>query len=245
MTGYLAGRRAVVTGGGRGIGAARAVALAQAGVSHLALIARSQDELRATAKQAQQAGAAVTVFAADLLDLSALPTLAAELTTAVGAVDILINNAATVAPLGPSIQIAASAFRDALTAHLLPGMLAHGWGRIVNVSSGIAAHPANMIGGNSYATTKAALEAHTVNLAAELAGSGVTVNVYRPGAVDTAMQAWIRNQDPAQIGAHLHARFIGYRERGLLISPEMTGRALVAHLSGEGNGQIWDVSDDL
>jgi NAD(P)-dependent dehydrogenase (short-subunit alcohol dehydrogenase family) len=133
----------------------------------------------------------------------------------------------------------------ALTAHLLPGMLEHGWGRIVNVSSHIAGHPENMIGGNSYATTKAALEAHTVNLAAELAGSGVTVNVYRPGSVDTAMQAWIRNQDPAHIGEQLHARFIGYRDRGLLITPEVTGRALVAHLSGEGNGQIWDVSDDL
>jgi 3-deoxy-D-manno-octulosonate 8-phosphate phosphatase KdsC-like HAD superfamily phosphatase len=47
------------------------------------------------------------------------------------------------------------------------------------VSSGIAADPAAMIGGNAYATTKAALEAHTINLAAELAGSGVTDNVYR------------------------------------------------------------------
>jgi NAD(P)-dependent dehydrogenase (short-subunit alcohol dehydrogenase family) len=63
-----------------------------------------------------------------------------------------------------------------------------------------------MVRGNAYATTKAALEADTVNLAAELAGTGVTVNAYRPGGVDTAMQAWIRSQDPERIGA-LHERF--------------------------------------
>ena len=61
-----------------------------------------------------------------------------------------------------------------------------------------------MLRANAYATSKAALEAQTLNLAAELAGTGITVNVYRPGGVDTAMQAWIRKQDPEQIGATLH-----------------------------------------
>jgi hypothetical protein len=64
-----------------------------------------------------------------------------------------------------------------------------------------------MVRGNAYATTKAAIEAHTVNLGAELHGTGVTVNAYRPGGVDTAMQAWIRRQDPERIGAGLHERF--------------------------------------
>jgi NAD(P)-dependent dehydrogenase (short-subunit alcohol dehydrogenase family) len=58
-----------------------------------------------------------------------------------------------------------------LTAALLPAMLDQSWGRIVNVSSGIAVYPAAMIGGNAYAAAKAALEAHTLNLAAELAGT--------------------------------------------------------------------------
>ena len=52
-------------------------------------------------------------------------------------------------------------------------MLENGWGRIVNVSSAIAANPQAMIRGNIYATTKTALEAHTLNLAAELAGTGI------------------------------------------------------------------------
>ena len=255
MTGFLTGRTAVVTGGGRGIGAATAVALSQVGVTHLALVARSREQLQATAEQVRQAGAAATVFAADLLDLAALPKLAADIASAVGGVDILINNAATVAPLGPSAEIVADAFRNALTLNVVvpaalsalffPGMRERGWGRIVNVSTGIAAHPETMIGGNSYITTKAALEAHTVNFAAEVAGTGVTVNIYRPGTVDTAMQAWIRSQDPAQIGEQLHARFVGLRDQGMLLAPEIAGRALVAHLSSADNGQVWNVTDQL
>ena len=98
-------------------------------------------------------------------------------------------------------------------------MLERRWGRVVNVSSGIVASPAAMVGANAYAATKAALEAHTVNLAAELAGTGVTVNAYRPGSVDTAMQAWIRDQDPDAIGRALHDRFTERHAAGDLISP--------------------------
>lgn len=121
-------------------------------------------------------------------------------------------------------------------------MVDAGWGRVVNVSSGIVAYPAGMIRGNAYATTKAALEAHTVNLAAELAGTDVTVNVYRPGGVDTAMQAWIRSQAPERIGAGLHERFNKSFAKGALITPERSAAGLLAHLAGGDTGAIWDVS---
>jgi NAD(P)-dependent dehydrogenase (short-subunit alcohol dehydrogenase family) len=99
-----------------------------------------------------------------------------------------------------------------------------------------------MVRGNAYATTKAALEAHTVNLAAELRGTGVTVNAYRPGGGDTAMQAWIRQQDPERIGADLHERFNRNFAEGTLITPEHSAAALLAHLAGDDTGTIWDVS---
>ena len=99
-----------------------------------------------------------------------------------------------------------------------------------------------MIRGNAYATTKAALEAHTVNLAAELRGTGVTVNAYRPGGVDTAMQAWIRDQDPERIGTELHERFNRNFAEGTLITPEHSAAALIAHLAGDDTGAIWDVN---
>jgi NAD(P)-dependent dehydrogenase (short-subunit alcohol dehydrogenase family) len=128
-----------------------------------------------------------------------------------------------------------------MTQEVLPGMVERGSGRIVDVSSGIVAHPEAMVGGNAYAATKAALEAHVVNLAAELEGTDVTVNAFRPGAVDTAMQGWIRDQDPAEIGTALHERFVSGYESGSLLTPEDSASALLAHLDGGGNGQIWDV----
>ena len=130
----------------------------------------------------------------------------------------------------------------ALTAAVLPGMLDAGWGRIVNVSSGVVASPDAMIRANAYATTKAALEAHTLNLAAELRGTGVTVNVYRPGRVDTAMQAWIRDQDPGRIGSELHEQFTRWGAEGILITPEHSAAVLIAHLGGDDTGAIWDVN---
>jgi NAD(P)-dependent dehydrogenase (short-subunit alcohol dehydrogenase family) len=253
VTTQFAGRTALVTGAGRGIGQAVALQLAARGAS-LILTARSAAQLAQTRDLAQARGALpgqVRILPADLGDSE---QRAAMVATATGAmpVDILINNAAMVEPLGPTATVSTAEIRRAfelnviapaaLTAALLPGLVEAGWGRIVNVSSGIVARPGSMIGGNTYAATKAALEAHTVNLAAELAGTGVTVNAYRPGGVDTAMQAWIRQQDPERIGAALQARFNRSFADGTLITPEHSAAVLVEHLSGEDTGAIWDVS---
>jgi NAD(P)-dependent dehydrogenase (short-subunit alcohol dehydrogenase family) len=89
----------------------------------------------------------------------------------------------------------------------------------------------------------AALEAHTVNLAAELAGTGVTVNVYRPGSVDTAMQEWFRAQPPDEIGAALHEHFQASYEQGTLITPERSARSLLTRLAGETTGEVWNAAD--
>jgi 3-oxoacyl-[acyl-carrier protein] reductase len=128
---------------------------------------------------------------------------------------------------------------------VLPAMIEAGWGRIVNVSSGVAAWPASMLRANAYVTAKAALEAHTVNLAAELDGTGVTVNAYRPGTVDTTMQSWIRTRDVDQIGAPLRDRFVQYHEGGSLITPEASAASLMRRLPGGETGQIWAVSDPV
>jgi hypothetical protein len=79
---------------------------------------------------------------------------------------------------------------------------------------------------NAYAATKAALEAHTLNPAAELAGRGVTANIFRPDSVDTAMQAWFRSQPPEDIGSTLHDYFQTSYEQGALIAPEHAARSL-------------------
>jgi NAD(P)-dependent dehydrogenase (short-subunit alcohol dehydrogenase family) len=87
------------------------------------------------------------------------------------------------------------------------------------------------------------MEAHTVNLAAELRGTGVTVNAYRPGGVDTAMQAWIRQQDPRRIGrTAAYERFNQNFADGTPITPGRSAAALIAHLGGDETGAIWDIS---
>ena len=249
----FAGKTALITGSGRGIGRAVALGLGDAG-ARVVLLARTTaqlDETRALLLERGVPAQRVRVLSADLAD-EAQRAHAAAAVLAAGRVDILVNNAATVEPLGPTAGIEAEDLRlafevnvvapAALTAAVLPGMLDAGWGRVVNVSSGIVANPAGMVRGNAYAATKAALEAHTVNLAAELRGTGVTVNVYRPGGVDTAMQAWIRRQDPERIGAGLHERFNRNYAEGSLITPEHSAAALLAHLASDDTGAIWDVS---
>jgi NAD(P)-dependent dehydrogenase (short-subunit alcohol dehydrogenase family) len=253
MTTDLAGKTALITGAGRGIGRAVALRLADTG-AHVILLARTAGQLEETRALLRDRGVPaqrIGVVPADLADQEQRGRAAATVLAA-GRVDILVNNAATVEPLGPTDGIKAGDLRlafevnvvapAALTAAVLPGMLEVGWGRVVNVSSGIVANPAAMIRGNTYAATKAALEAHTVNLAAELRGTGVTVNVYRPGGVDTAMQAWIRGQDPERIGAGLHQRFTRNYAEGTLITPEHSAAALLAHLASDDTGAIWDVS---
>ena len=253
MTADLAGKTALITGSGRGIGRAIALGLADAGarVILLARTARQLEKTRILLRERGVPAGRISVVPADLSDEEERGRAAAAVLEA-GHVDILVNNAATVEPLGPTIAIPAEELRlafevnvvapAALAAAVLPGMLDARWGRVVNVSSGIAAYPAGMVRGNAYATTKAALEAHTVNLAAELRGTGVTVNAYRPGGVDTAMQTWIRGQDPGRIGAGLHDRFNKNFADGALITPERTAAALLAHLAGDDTGVIWDVS---
>ncbi|HEY3955916.1 MAG TPA: SDR family NAD(P)-dependent oxidoreductase [Streptosporangiaceae bacterium] len=252
MTADFTGKTALVTGAGRGIGRALALGLADAGAA-LVLLARSADQLAGTRGALLARGGTdeqIRVITADLGDEEQRQAAAAA-ALAGGRVDILINNAATVEPMGSTASIPAADLRKAfevnvvapvaLTAAVLPGMLEAGWGRIVNISTGVAAHPDRMIRGNAYATTKAALEAHSVGLAAELHGTGVTVNAYRPGGVDTAMQAWIREQSPDQIGAELHERFNRNFAEGTLITPERSAAVLIARLSGDDTGAIWDV----
>jgi NAD(P)-dependent dehydrogenase (short-subunit alcohol dehydrogenase family) len=247
------GKTALITGAGRGIGRAIALGLAGTG-ARVILIARTTAQLEDTRDLLREQGVSagrIGIVPADLADeeqrgLAVASVLAAD------RVDVLVNNAATVEPLGPTVGIKTEDLRlayevnviapAALTTAVLPGMLDAGWGRIVNVSSGIVANPAGMIRGNAYAATKAALEAHTVNLAVELAGTGVTVNVYRPGGVDTAMQAWIRSQDPERIGG-LHERFNRNYAEGSLITPQQSAAALLAHLGSDETGQTWDVSN--
>ena len=219
----LDGETALVTGAGRGLGRAIAAGAARP-AARPALVARSRDELDQTAGPVRELGASALVVPADVSDPGQLTGAVRRIRGEPGDVDVLISNAPVLCPLGTSTSIDPAQWAAAININvaavanlsfvLLPAMIAGKRGRIVNISGGVAANPAGMLRANAYATSKAALEAHTINLAAELAGTAVTVNAFRPGSADTAMQAWARGQEPDQAGAELHHRFTSSCQQG-------------------------------
>ncbi len=141
-------------------------------------------------------------MAADLYAVADVPRLALESAAHFGPIDILVNNAATAGPMGDFASIDIDQWMEAqvlnvftpvaLTRAFLPGMIARGWGRILNISSS-AARARVGEKQNAYGASKAALESHTIKLAMDIAGAGVTANALRPGATDTPMQQRARD----------------------------------------------------
>jgi 3-hydroxybutyrate dehydrogenase len=188
----LSGRRALVTGGGRGIGRAIAVALACAG-ARLALVGRTRESLDAAAKEIVDLGAEPPVVEQmDAADPESVGAAAQRVLAVLGGVDVLVNNAgiAESAPVART-DLAFWARHMAvnatcpflLTRAVLPGMLGRRWGRIVNVGSTASLGGAPYIA--AYAASKHALLGLTRAVAAETAGTGVTVNAVCPGFVAT------------------------------------------------------------
>ncbi len=187
----LTDRVAVVTGSGRGIGAATAVALAEAGADVL-ISSRSEDQLRQVATTIEAAGRRAVVLPADLNDLDAVAALAPAAQEAFGRLDIVINNVGGTMPKGfldTSPRFLEQAFHfNVATAHALtraavPLMLAGGGGSVVNISSAMGRTQAR--GFVAYGTAKAAL-AHYTRLAATDLAPRIRVNAIAVGSVATS-----------------------------------------------------------
>ncbi len=204
----LQGRTAIVSGASRGIGKAIALAFAAEG-ANVVVTARSTDQLDALADEIRRANAAALAVSADLVVEADIQRIAEAALASFGRIDILVNNAGIIHPRVDLVDFDAELWRRVidvnliapalLTKAVLPAMIEHRSGKIINISS---------IGGRkgarsrtAYRATKAALISLTESVAAEVKQHGIDVNCICPGGVDTegyreAFQMRGREDDP-------------------------------------------------
>lgn len=236
---------AVVSGAGRGVGRAIAVALAGAGF-RVALLARSQDELD---DAATEIGEGVFTAACDVRDAEAVGHVVTTAEEALGPITVLVNNAGTGLALGPLWEVdpdewwtdVETTLRGAfnLCRAVLPGMIERGGGRIVNVTSYVAVRPSPYQTG--YAAGKAGLLNLTESLAASLAPHGVHVFAMTPGYVRTQLTQRIADTDAGRT-------WLPEVGRGRVVDAADGARLVVRLAQGDAdalNGRFFHALDDL
>jgi len=192
----LSGRVALVTGGGRGIGKAISLALADAGCDVAVNYVSREADARATVDAITTKGRRALAAAGDVSKSADVTALVAAVETGLGPVDILVNNAGRVA-FESIDQMSEASWNEIIQVNLssvflmtqavLPGMRARKWGRIINLTS-VAAQAGSMMAVH-YSAAKAGVIAATKSYARMLAKEGVTVNAISPALIATEMVA--------------------------------------------------------
>ena len=190
----LRGHVALVTGGSRGIGAAVATALADAGAAVAVNYRERADDANAIVAAITAKGGRAIAVAADVSQAADVRRMVEQVAAALGPIDILINNAG-IAIVRSVDELTEDDFDRTITVNLksaflctqavLPAMRARKWGRIVNITSG-AARGAGAIGPH-YNASKAGMEGLTRGYAARLVKEGITVNAVAPSLIETDM----------------------------------------------------------
>ena len=190
----LTGHIALVTGASRGIGAAIAITLAEAGAAVAVNYRERADDAETVVGKIKGMGGRAIAIAADVSQAAAVARMADQAASALGPIDILVNNAGLAIVRGID-DLTESDFDVTIAVNLksaflctqavLPGMRAKKWGRIVNISSG-AARGAGAIGVH-YNASKAGMEGLTRGYAARLVKEGITVNAVAPSLIETDM----------------------------------------------------------
>jgi len=200
MAGTLEGKRALITGAGRGIGKAVALAFAREG-AEVAVIARTAPEIEAVAAEIRAGGGRAIAVPADVSREADVAAVVRAAQDHLGGVDVLVNNAGGNL-LGAIDKMSPEDWWNQIEVNLratyllcrafVPGMVERRWGRVVNVASRLAKIGAPMA--TSYCSAKHALIGFTRALALEVIESGVTVNAVCPGHVETKLMTEVFEQ---------------------------------------------------
>ncbi len=252
VDGSLTGRTALVTGAGRGLGLAMATHLARAG-ARVALVARSHAEIAAAAAALQRDGATALAIPADVTDADAVERAVAAAESALGPLDLLVNNAGDGAVPGPVWEADPARWWRVFEVNLLGvflgtraalrRMVPRGHGRIVNVSSraGNVAVPF----ASAYSTSKGALTRFTEIAAAEARPHGVQLFALEPGTVRTAMTETLLESEAGRTWLPWYRQTF---DAGQDASPDEAAALVVRLARGDGDalsGRFISRADDL
>jgi len=230
------GRVAIVTGGGRGIGRAVAVRLANEGAD-VAISYRSNDETaESAAEEVRAGGVRCEIFKGDVASAGDVEALIKGVTEVFGRIDILVNNAGLTRD-NLMMRMKEEEFDDVIGTNLkgtylctkavLRPMIRARWGRIVNVSSVVGL--VGNAGQANYAASKAGINGFTKSVAREVAQRGITANVVAPGYVETELTGSLPEKVKDQIRGQVPAGRFGDAEEVAEV---------VAFLAGEGAGYV-------
>lgn len=189
----LKGKNAIITGAGKGIGRAIAIALAEEGVN-IGLVARTEADLQKVAAELVQYGVKTAIATADVTDINAVNTAIATLKSALGAVDILINNAG-IAAFGSFMELEPAKWEEIVKVNLfgpyyvtravLPEMIERKTGDIINVSSTAGKNGAAVT--SAYSASKFGLIGMSESLMQEARKHNIRVSTLVPSTVSTDM----------------------------------------------------------
>lgn len=190
----LKGKKAIITGGSKGIGKGIAKALAEEGCS-VSICARTQDELTDTAQELRETGSEVLAVQADLTNEGDIEKVVRKTEEAFGSIDILVNNAGTIGTSGTFEETPLDEWRRlfelnlfaviSITRKIIPLMKKQGWGRIINISSENGTQPyADMI---HYSASKGALDNFSKALSKQYAQNNILVNTVSPAFIMTPL----------------------------------------------------------
>jgi NAD(P)-dependent dehydrogenase (short-subunit alcohol dehydrogenase family) len=243
MEKVLKDRVALITGAGRGIGQAIALAFAREG-ARLVLAARSVGQLEDTAARCREIGALAVTVATDVAHWDQVQRLVAAAIKENGRVDVLVNSAGVYGPIGPSAEVDLTAWVQAVNVNLvgpfflcralLPHMQQQRYGKIILLGGGGATTPLPNF--SSYAASKAGLARLADTLAEEMKEFNVQINVIAPGLVDTQLQDEVLTAGSRAGG--LYEKIKAAREKGTgAVSPDVAA-SLAVFLASEASGSL-------